>query len=314
MNFLGLTNKVIQEGGSEMDELTLATWSSAEAGRRLYPRYKRAVAEAWKQIQMERNEWEFNTDELNVRVNPRIKFAEGLSLAGTPLPGQQFRGLESQTLIQIVTIDVDPKSPAFTEGGAFGQLEFVVVNDGQSLRHGERMEHVGNAGTSFVYAEKGSYDFFNDSNGVREPRWDTFVGGRAKSFPNPIIYIPWDNWLLKEYSWTGTSQTVPAYVSQDPKGHLCFYPQPLAPFELSFWYDEEPQALVEPTDIPKEIPGEYHEWIAWRALEAIASFDKNPDLFAYANRHTTFYKGRAERNLMPLISWKESAYNRGTVG
>lgn len=313
MNFLSLVNKVVQEGGSEMDELTLPTWNSAEAGRRQYPRYKRAVAEAWKQIQMERNEWEFNTDELNITVNPRIKFAEGTSAAGIPTPGQQFRGTTSQTLIQIISVDLDPKSPDFSEGGAFGQLEFVVLNDGQNLRHGEVLRNTANLTQSFVYAEKGSYDFFGEGSGVREPQWTTFVGGRNKSYPNPITYVPWNNWLLKEYSWTGTSQTVPAYVSQDPAGRLCFYPQPLVPFELNFWYDEEPQALVEATDIPKELPGEYHEWIAWRALESIARFDKNTELYAFANSHSKFYKGRAERNLMPLISWKQSAFDRGST-
>ncbi len=50
MNYLGLVNLVIQESAGEINELTPLTWSSPEAGRRVYPRIKRYVAQAWKTI------------------------------------------------------------------------------------------------------------------------------------------------------------------------------------------------------------------------------------------------------------------------
>ncbi len=126
MNYLGLVNKVIEEGAAEMDLLQLSTWSSVEAGRRLYPRYKRNVAEAWKMIQMERNEWEFNTDELSTVVNPRIKFADGISNIGDIAVNSEFRGLVSNTIIRVTKVELSEKSPALSEGGAFGQIEFTV--------------------------------------------------------------------------------------------------------------------------------------------------------------------------------------------
>lgn len=311
-DYIGLVNKVIEEGGAEMDLLTLGTWSSAEAGRRLYPRYKRAVAEAWKMLQMQRNEWEFNTNELTAIVQPRIKYANGIASVTPPVVGDQFKGLKSGTVIELTVIEPDRESPGWLSGGAYGQAEFTVVGSGQSLTTGEVMESVLlGPGDQFVYQEKGSYDFLSDRPGLREPQWSTFVGGRGTAYPTPIAYIPWENWVYKSYSYVGTSQTLPAYVSQDPSGRLVFYPQPLAPFSVNFWYDEEPQALIGPTDIPNELPGEYHEWIAWRALESVARFDKNPDLFDWAHKNSKFYETRAERNLMPLISWGPSKFNRG---
>lgn len=311
--YLDLVNKVIEEGGSELDQLTLGTWSSAEAGRRLYPRIKRLVAEAWKKIQMSRNEWEFNTAELTTVVHPRIKYADGVADTTAPAVGDEFIGLSSGTVIEITVIEPDADSPLWPDGGAYGQLEFRVVGDGKFLQTGETFESVLlGPGDQFTYQEKGTYDFLSDRPGLREPQWATFVGGRGTAYPNPIMYVPWENWIYKSYSFVGTSQTVPAYVSQDPSGRLAFYPQPLADFQINFWYDEEPQALVAPTDIPKEIPGEYHDWIAWAALESLARFDKNPDLFDWASKEANFYKTRAERNLMPLISWAGSQFDKGS--
>lgn len=309
--YLDLVNKVIQEGGSELTELTLGTWGSAEAGRRLYPRIKRQVAESWKMLQMSRNEWEFNTAELTTVVNPRIKYANGITLTVAPVVGDQFIGEESGTTIEITKIEPDTLSPDFIDGGAFGQIEFTVIGDGQYLTLGERLnDTLLGADLSFEYQEKGSYDFLADRPGLREPQWATFVAGRGNAYPIAVMYVPWENWVYKSYSFVGTSQSVPAYVSQDPSGRIVFYPQPLAPFTINFWYDEAPGALVAPDDVPSKLPGEYHDWIAWLALMSIARFDKNPDLFEWASSQAKEYKTRAERNLMPIPSFQESKFNR----
>lgn len=311
-NYLALVNKALDESGSEFDHLTLGTWSSAEAGRRLYPRMKSYVAEAWKAIQMSRNEWEFNTAELSVTVFPRIKFVMGAAVDPSVISGAQMIGQESNTVIEVIKYELDRLSDPWEDGGAFGQIEFRVVGEGQSITSGEGFIPVDPAiDVAFTYEEKGSYDFLEDRPGLREPQWSTFVAGRGAYYPVPILYVPWENWVYKTYNFVGNNQSVPAYISQDPSGRLVFYPQPLAPFKLNFWYDEEPQALVEPEDIPTKLPGEYHDWIMWEALTYLARYDKNPDLFDAAETRATFYKRRAERNLMPLVSWQGSKFNRG---
>ena len=104
MNYLDLCNKVIQESAAEQNELTLDNWDSPEAGRRLYPRIKRLVAEAWKMLQMERDEWEFKSVERSFQVNPRMKVKSG----GGPQPpaiGDVFKNTRTNDTIKIVRID-----------------------------------------------------------------------------------------------------------------------------------------------------------------------------------------------------------------
>lgn len=304
MNYLELVNKVVDESGKEQDNLTLLTWNSAEAGRRIYPRIKRLVREAWKKIQMSRNEWEFKTAELNFTVYPRLKFTNGTG----PLPqvGDRFLGLQSGTIIEARVIEL--REGAWADADAGGQIEFNVIT-GSQITLSETFLEVGGS-TNFQYVEKGSYPFFASYTEARNPLWDTFVAGRGTAYPNPVTFVPWDNWTYKSYSFVGTSQSVPNYVSEDFEGRMVFYPQPLAPFQLNFVYNVSPQELTEPTDVPVNLHPEYHDWIAWEALKNLARFDKDPDLYAYADSMATTYKYRAERNLLPEMGWRVSAFNR----
>lgn len=306
--FLDLVNKALLESGKEQDMLTSATWDSLDANRRMYPRMKRLVSEAWKAIQMSKNEWEFNTAELITTVYPRIKYIGGLNAGGTPTVGTKFRGAVSNTVFTVRTISVT--SGDWIDGDAQGQIEFTV-DSGSSIQLSEGFVAEAPDTGSFLYSEKGSYDFLDETLGlIREPHWTTFVAGRGTAYPNPVAYIPWDNFTYKSYTFVGTSQTSPAYVSQDFEGRLVFYPQPLAPFTISFVYDVAPQELVDWDDEPFNLPEEYHDWIAWRALMNLGRYDKDPDLFAYAGDMHTQYQNRAERNLMPIPSYGASPYNR----
>ena len=63
MQYIDLVNTVLQESGKEMDDLTPSNWGTVGVGQRLYPRVKRYVAESWKKIQIELDEWEFKAKE-----------------------------------------------------------------------------------------------------------------------------------------------------------------------------------------------------------------------------------------------------------
>lgn len=133
----------------------------------------------------------------------------------------------------------------------------------------------------------------------------------ATAGPSAIRYVPWDNWVYTDISYNSSTHQAPAFVSQDPKGNLVFYPQTLSPFDINFYYDTAPQELTEPEEVPSLnlLPPEYHDWIAWRALESIARYDKNPDLLGYAQTQSRLYKRKAERNLMPIPSWASNRYS-----
>lgn len=307
-NFLDLVNLVIQESGKEQNELTSATWDSAEAGRRLYPRIKRHVRDAWETLQMQRNEWEFNNKEITTTILPRF-LVDGVVVSppsSGPEPGVVYRG--SDTGLEITVVDVLP-------GPETDEFYIDFSSDGQHNRAlvGEIYEEVSpNAGdSSFVYRGRGAYRLRDLDPLMREPNWGSFIGYQGQSTPTPIRYIPWENWLYKEISYTTSTRSAPNFVSQDYKGDLTFYPQTLSPVTINFVYPTAPQRLEEWDDIPLEnlLPLEYHDWISWEALANLARFDKDPDLLAWADSNIKFYKHRAERNLMPVVRWGASKYN-----
>lgn len=311
MDYLALVNKALQETANELDPLTSVTWSGPEAGRRIYTRMKGYVREAWKVMQMQRNEWEFKTAELSTIVYPRIKIQNGLRVLGTPPVGAVFKGDDSD--FEFTVRRVLPISGDWTTGTAEAQIEFEADYVGNSLQTGEVFTEISPVPDDggFIYLYKGSYNFADDAltTDLREIQWSTFVASLGNTTPVPVLYIPWENWLYKDLSFTQNTSSAPAYVSQDFEGNVVFYPQTLDPFRINFIYDTAPQELVDFDDVPTKLQAEYHEWISWRAVMMLAHYDKNPDLFGYAKSMADTYEKRAERNLMPIPSWQDSRYN-----
>jgi hypothetical protein len=319
--YIDLVNKVLDESGSEADELTSGTWTSAEAGRRIYPRVKRNVAEAWTQLQMDRGEWLFMTKEMSTIINPRVKLQNGTSTLsdGNPSIGTVFASTNPNNPFSL-TVSTDYSSgsahPPISDTGAWntgtadGQLEFVTYT-GDRPNVGDIFVEVSPvAGDhTFVYTGKGSYTFLEIDPNLRNIMWTTFCAFQSNVSNNPVVYIPWDHWLYTELEYTQGSQCTPLYVSQDYQGSIVFYPQTLAPFRISFIYEQGPQLLTNYSDTPSIIPVEYHNWIAWEALCKLAMYDKNTDLYAYAKKEALTYATRAERNLMPIPSWGRSTFN-----
>lgn len=306
MDYLGIVNKVIQESASEADELTTGTWSSAEAGRRLYPRIKRNVADAWKSIQLKRDTWEFMTAELSTVVYPRIKVVSGLRVAGAPPVGSVFIGDSGFTFTVKQVLDT---TGSWTLGTATATIEFDTHSGPAPERNDTFTEVSPVLGDGeFLYIGKGSYDFSAQDATLREVQWETFIANASGTSPIPVQYVPWDHWSYDEYAFE-TSST-PLFVSQDYQGRVVFYPQPLDSFRVKFIAELAPQILSASTDVPSRIPDEYHEWIAWEALMKLALFDKNPDLFAYAREQATVFSNKAERHLMPRLSYAASPFNR----
>lgn len=301
--YMQLCNKVIQESANELTELTLVSWNEPVAGRRQYPRIKRMVAEAWKALQMERDEWEFKSQEMNTTLYPRIKIVSGLRASGDPPIGTVFRGAESG--FEFTVRAIHTVSGSWAAGTFNGQLDVDADAIGNTLTVNELFEEVSPVvgDGQFIYEQKGSYDPAEFDPLMREIRWESMVVSQDGLTPTQCIFIPWNNWMYKELSFTQGSRSVPIYYSQDFEGNLVFYPQTLDSFNVSFIYDTAPQIFSDPEDEPVLLKDEYHDWIAWKALENIAQYDKNPTLFNYANKWATFYKGRADKELMPIPRW-----------
>ena len=311
-SFLDLVNKVVYESGSEMDPLSIATWNSAEAGRRNYPRFKRNVADAWKMIQMNRLEWEFKDVYISTIINPRLHVING-DMTLPPVVGTVFEGMESG--FRFTVTKIIPISGSWLTGDAEALLEFTDYENAGRPKIGENFQQIISdtdppVENVFTYIRRGSYNVTDIMPLLREVLWDTAVVQYGSNSPLPASYIPWENWLFQESDYAGVATSTPVYISQDYKGDMVFYPQSLAPFRLNFVASTAPQILTNPEDVPAIIPEEYHDWIAWEALNDFAFFDKNPDLQAYAMKWIKFYRKRAERELMPLPSWGANRYSR----
>lgn len=302
--YIELVNKVIRESGNELNELNPTTWVTA-AGQRMYPRLRDYVRQAWKMIQMERDQWEFNNASMYDVVFPRMKFVAGIGSVA-PQPGAQFRGEKSDMLFTIRRVILD--SGDWVNVPASGQIEFVYENGNTSVLLGEVFKQVGGT-TTFSYTERGSYDFGLDKQDLAEIRWDTLVGHSPGSTSHPIAHIPWENWFYNSYAYNVGTRVAPSYASQDYSGNMVFYPQTVDPFTINFIYTATPQELTNYDDVPARIPEQYHEWIAWEALLLLATYDKNTMLAQHAQRNALPYRRRAEKNLMPPISYRGSKYN-----
>lgn len=304
MQYIDLVNKVLDESGKEQNPLSLVTWNSAEAGRRLYPRVKRLVREAWKMLQMKRNEWEFNSGEVVTTIFPKLRFTYGSKTAGVPAVSSVWIGRRSGIHLTILSIETDGD---WTDGDGYGQIEFSTTST-SGLIEGEIFDEDGDDG-EFEYAGTGSYRLLYGTNRVREPRWNTVKAKQSGDAYVPLVFVPWTQYLLGG-PVLNSGRPVPTYFSQDYRGDLVFCGQQMQPFILSFMYDMAPQEFSDPEDEPEGLPTEYHEWIAWEALMNLARFDKDPDLFGYAESMATTYRQRAERNLMPIVEWETNRYNR----
>lgn len=296
---------MIVESGLELNELDSTSWSSSEAGRRVYPRIKRYVQQAWKQLQMARNQWEFNTAQVSEVVYPRFKYEGGDGLA-VPSSGDVFVGQESGFELTVRRVITD--SGEWTDGDAVGQIEFGAYNHTNKIVPGEVFVLEGGT-DSFVYLRTGSYNFGLDVANLAEIQWSTFVINVGNSAPIPGLFIPYANWMYEAYSYASGGISPPAYVSQDFEGNVVFLQQSYEPFRVSFIYAVQPQILTNYDDIPQRMPEAYHEWIAWEALKRLATYDKNPQLYAHAERNTQFFRNRAETNLMPFMSWAGSRFD-----
>lgn len=298
MNYLDLVNFAIEESGLELDLLDPDTWDSYQSGRRVYPRLKRYVRQSWKNIQLSRNQWEFNSAKVTQLVFPRFVINQYSSV---PVPGDRYVGMDSGfsfVVLRVVSLDV--VSDSFT-------IEFAVEDDTRLPKFGEWFQNADGEGFQFV--GRGSYDFGLDVSSLGEIQWGSFTISGENQAPMPALYIPYDTWMYEVYDYASGSRTAPYYVSQDYKGEVVFLHQTYEPFVVSFIYAVIPQELQDWDEEPFNLPVTYHEWIAWEAVKRIATYDKNPQLYAHAERNAQFFRNRAESNLMPHMSWRGSKFS-----
>jgi hypothetical protein len=296
MIYLDLVNKVLEESGKEQTLLDYSTWDDDLANRRLYPRVKRLVREAWRMLQLSRNEWEFNTGSTTLTLYPSIKYSNMEYTNDMYL--YEWVGEKSGVRLQ-VNDSIPDYDSQYNYGSGIATVAFIDVPTLPVMYE----KFVNDIGESFIYVGPGSYSInFDKQNRIREPRWET-------------LHISTDNQKysrLPVMAYTAIAGRGGQMVAaKDNVGRLFINNQLTSAFSLRFDFDMAPQTLEAGDDEPEGLPEEYHDWIAWEALANLARYDKDPILLTYAQSMSDVYKRRAERNLLPPITWQPSIYNKG---
>lgn len=79
----------------------------------------------------------------------------------------------------------------------------------------------------------------------------------------------------KWYTVTAGGVTAPDYYSLAGQ-NIMLIPKPTGARSLVIWYGSDKTNLVNPTDVPVDIPTRYHELIALRAAQRILAYDRRP--------------------------------------
>jgi hypothetical protein len=97
-------------------------------------------------------------------------------------------------------------------------------------------------------------------------------------------------------------------ITDTPDGNYDFYPRPDNHYVVKYNYTKAVNELSLTTDVPLNLPSEYHDYIAWRALMYYAHFDNNAVLLKHATQRAAFYRNRMERRLMPQLTFGRNKF------
>lgn len=133
--YLELTNNAIRESGADLDVLTSGTFSSTTI--KLQQKFIAWVAQAYKEIQLSSNSWEWKNKQTNLMIEPRIYVERFNTTLTEAVKGGQIIG--STSLATATITDYTTITGTFAGGTAFagylhlkdysGQLQFNELLD-----------------------------------------------------------------------------------------------------------------------------------------------------------------------------------------
>lgn len=310
--YLELVNMAIEESGVDLDLLstdssTPIDWNDT-TGYRMHKRFKEWVKQAWQDIQLEREEWEFRSGHLTTTILPRLYVEEGERAGGEPPVGSVFVGRESG--YQFTVLSVQTLSGDWTLGTATAIIQFEDPSGAIDGIFGEVFNEIDPAPANavFRYTYWARYNFRDQVSSLAEvdPTSFSITGNAANGLP--LKFVPWGIWQ-QHYEATNLVRAQPALITITHDGLVDFYPRPERPYTITFTYNRAPQIFSDPDDLPLNLDPFYHDQIAWRAVIYYAMYDKNADVLGYAKVRHGFYKNRLERTTMPIVTFGESLYN-----
>lgn len=312
--YLELVNGAIQEAGKDQDDLTSANFASPPDPR-MYNRFKRWVNQAYREIQMARNEWESSTARASVFLYPGV-YVENGNASPAPTTNDTLTG--NDTGFSFDVLQVILHSGVWASGTAKATIYFDNL-DGDDFKLNETFDMVGQPDMARAKGYP-RYDFTADGQltDFLEFKDTTFristTGGSSVQTNDGEIgtrqlqYLPWDTWVNSAAHWAGT-RGEPQYFTIAPDGGLEFWPQPEKAYVLSFEYVTTDGTLSAHGDTPTKVPSRYHDIIMWMAVRKSGMYDRDRAITSRADEHIRHYRNALERNEMPQVSFAPSVFN-----
>ena len=312
--YLELVNDAIRESGVDLDSLSVLDFASPTD--KMHERFKHWVSQAWKELQMERNEWEFKSKRATLNINPRIEVYLGDRSVAPPVDST-FIGNDTGATFKVVGTEL--LDGAWSAGTAKAVLDILDING--DYRFNEYFDEISPTPANldaFRLKGWGRYDLRQMVSDLSEADNTTFFvqdAGGSTIQPNTssanlekLLYVPWASWVNyyeEAYGGLGT----PRYFTTTPEGKYDFWPRLDKQYTLYFTYLSKPASLADDDDTLYNFPEEYEDAIVWRAVMYYAEYDRQFDVFQRASRRYGFYKNRLERNQMPPVYFGPCKYD-----
>lgn len=306
MNYLQMVNKAATLSGVEIDELTSSNFASTTDN--LSKRFKTFVADAWRDLQIERDEWEFKSATGSTTIYPRVLIENG-DRSTAPPANSEFEG--DTTTANFTVLSSTLLDGTWLGGNAVAWLDLDDLTI-SSLLFGEVYDEVDPDPLNvnvFTIKGFGTFDVLGDLSDGWEVNKSSF-SIQSPTTPNSkrLKWISWAEYQQVDNANNGIFGE-PTAITEAPGGTFQLYPHPNQSYRLAFEYTKAPHELSSYDDTPEGLPLNYHDAIVYRAMMYYADFDSKPHVFARAERRYNLLKNRLEKNLMPTFTWGVNVYD-----
>lgn len=315
-DFRTLVNRALTECGASLDTIEAADFTSPSDS--IQRKMKTWVGQAWREIQMEINDWQYMSKQAQLEIYPQFLITDG-DRATAPGAGADFEGDDTDSTFNLLATPT-LLSGAWATGTAVAIMKYSALS-GQP-KWGEYYDETSPGTQADCVRLKwwGRYNLSSLVSDLLEANTSTFfiqsTGGAtlqtntADADNGALTYVPWATWL-QAYEGDATTRGRPLFFTQTPEGWYDFWPRPDEGYLLNFTYTAEPQELSAAADEPTGLDSQYQDLIVWRAVMYWADYQERPSQFARAERRYETIYNRLNRNQKPQFAFGPNVYSYG---
>jgi len=311
MNYLELVQMAMRESGitgEGASTTTLPTTLSGASG--MTARFKKWVADAWWDIQLEQDDDEWRKTWFSTTITPRFYFDLGGAGWRQPIAGDVLTGVNSGCTFTVSQVIIT-NDGLFSDGTAQGFIEYSAITDIPFVRETFRI-----SGTDSVrFVHWGDWRLSDSTemgdaviSDLEDIWWQSLKLQSISSDSNfvnelPIAYMDYSK-FIQNYDVTNVAPNRPIFVTETPDDgvRLFFYPPPDKQYSLQGYYIKNITVFDVDTDEPDILKQIYHPMIAWRAVWYYGKYEMQPAIEAMAKERYEVYKKRLERESeLPVV-------------